>query len=132
MNWWRHPDCPPEGTQLCSWDELPVEGGLERVFGSSGDPLHLVVLRAGEDAVCFVNLCPHFSLPLNHEPGRFLTFDGSVVCAHHTAFFQLADGVCTEGPCLGMALERVPVMHRQGVVILGSGSGGVRQGGDTA
>lgn len=122
MNWRRHPDCPAPGTRLCAWDDLPAEGGLERVFGASVDPLRLVVLRAGEVAVCFVNVCPHFSLPLNHEPGRFLTWDDAVVCAHHTAFFRLADGVCTEGPCMGMALDQVPVMRQGSEVIFGDGA----------
>ncbi len=123
MSGLRHPACPPEGTRLCAWDAVPTDGGLEVLFGSADEPLRLVVLRRGDEAVCFVNLCPHFSLPLNHEPGHFLVFEGAVVCAHHTAFFRLADGLCTEGPCLGMSLVELPVHREAEGVRLGQAPG---------
>ncbi len=112
---------PPVGSRLCGFDEIPADGGLERVFGAEPDPLRLVLLRAAEGVACFVNVCPHFSLPLNHEPGRFLVFDDAVVCAHHTAFFRLSDGICTDGPCRGVGLERVAVHRIGNDVLMGPG-----------
>ncbi len=68
-----------------------------------------------------VNRCPHFSLPLDFEPGEFSTYDGRILmCAHHSAMFRFEDGVCVEGPCAGHRLDPVEVRISDDTVQLSS------------
>ena len=118
MSWREHPDCPPPGTVLCALSAVPDQGGHEIVFGTH-EPLRLLVLRQGERIWAYENRCPHFSLPLNFDPQVFVTLDGLVMCAHHTAFFRFEDGYCVDGPCRTSALTAVPAHCKDGQVVLG-------------
>ncbi|HEU0201884.1 MAG TPA: Rieske 2Fe-2S domain-containing protein [Burkholderiaceae bacterium] len=70
----------------------------------------VVILRRGSECWAYVNRCPHFSIPLDFEPGTFATYDGEVLmCAHHSALFRFEDGRCIDGPCAGQRLEAVPI-----------------------
>ncbi len=108
MNWQQHPDCPTEGTRLCALDEIPDGGGHEVSFGDGRENFRVLLLRQGDSVYSYVNYCPHFSLPLNYEPQTFVTLDGLIMCAHHTAFFNFSDGRCVDGPCVGDGLVPLP------------------------
>ncbi len=109
MSWKKRPFAPEPGTYVCDVGHIPDGGGYGVSFGGGEEAFRLVLLRSGGDIWAYMNNCPHFSLPLNFEEQKFLTLDMEVVCAHHTAFFRFDDGMCTEGPCRGNALEAVPV-----------------------
>lgn len=119
MIWHDHPCCPAPGTLLCEAAEIPDDGGREVVFGPEPDVLRLLLLRQGERVWAYENICPHFSLPLNYDPQVFVTLDGLVMCAHHTAFFRFDDGRCVDGPCAGAGLTPVPVRCADGHVVFG-------------
>jgi nitrite reductase/ring-hydroxylating ferredoxin subunit len=69
--------------------------------------------------VGYVNRCPHFSVPLDFEPGEFATYDGEVLtCAHHSALFRYEDGYCIEGPCQGQQLDSVALRVESSKVFL--------------
>ena len=108
---WHTFDCAPAaGTALCALAELPDGRAREFSFGEGRDRFRMIVLRSGEQVWGYVNRCPHFSLPLNVEPDRFVLFEHShIYCAVHTAMFRFTDGHCEEGPCVGAALTPVPV-----------------------
>jgi nitrite reductase/ring-hydroxylating ferredoxin subunit len=58
----------------------------------------------------YANRCPHFSVPLDFEPGDVLCYRGQVLmCAHHSALFRFEDGHCIEGPCAGASLDAVEI-----------------------
>ncbi len=119
MNWQDHPDKPAEGTRLCALADIPNEGGREVAFGEGRENFKLLLLRQGEMVWSYLNFCPHFSLPLNYEPQTFVTLDGLVMCAHHTAFFNFFDGRCVDGPCVGDGLVSLPSFVRAGEVFFG-------------
>lgn len=107
-DWKTHPDCPADGTWLCQLGDIPDDGGFEVCFGSGREAFRVLLLRQEDEIWAYTNNCPHFSLPLNFKPQTFLVMDSMIVCAHHTAFFRFEDGLCTEGPCLGMKLTALP------------------------
>jgi len=91
-------------------EEIPDGGGCERSFGSGQQRFGVLLLRRGVHVWGYVNQCPHFSIPLNYEPGVFWTYDGEILmCAHHSAMFHFEDGQCFDGPCKGRSLTPVPV-----------------------
>ena len=70
----------------------------------------MFVVRQGGEVRGYLNLCPHFSLPLNHRAGQFTDPErGVVMCYTHFATFRFEDGFCLEGACEGSSREPVPV-----------------------
>jgi len=51
----------------------------------------MIVLRQGQTVTAFVNVCPHFQIPLDHRATvtRFREF---VLCSQHYAAFRVTDG----------------------------------------
>ena len=101
-------DAPRPG-YLCDLDAVPDGGALEIPAEAPGAP-GVVVVRRGEQAWAYRNICPHFSIPLNYEPNTFWAYDSELLmCAHHSALFRFEDGRCIDGPCEGSTLTRVTV-----------------------
>lgn len=107
-DWRALPFAPEYGTRLCRVQEVHEGRGTEIAFGEGKDAFRIVLFRLGERVLAYHNCCPHFSLPLNYEPGLFHIYEGDVLmCAHHTAMFRLVDGECFDGPCSGAHLTRI-------------------------
>ena len=65
---WRH--AAAAGSRLCSIDDVEDGGCLEVRCRPEPAP-SLLVLRSAGRAWAYLNVCPHFSLPLNARPGEF-------------------------------------------------------------
>ncbi len=99
---------------LCNINEIP-DGGAYATEDVLQSPV--VLIRRADQVWAYLNQCPHFSIPLDFEPGVFCTYETSwIMCAHHSAMFRFEDGVCVDGPCEGAALTRVEVEVRDGCV----------------
>ena len=104
---------PQPGTPLCRLDE--IEDGEARGFslGAGAEALDIFVLREGDGARAYLNVCPHLGTPLDWggfdgSGGRFVSADsGNILCATHGAEFRPEDGFCLSGPCIGQSLQRV-------------------------
>jgi nitrite reductase/ring-hydroxylating ferredoxin subunit len=109
---------PAAGTTLCKLDEIPDPGAKGRLF-RAGDQLFLgFLVRRGSAVFGYVDRCPHAGMPLAAVGDRYLTRRGdAILCANHGALFRLSDGVCTSGPCAGLALMPWPVRVRDGDVV---------------
>jgi nitrite reductase/ring-hydroxylating ferredoxin subunit len=94
---------------LCRLDDIP-DGGAIAVDAMLADGEEsLIVLRRGDDAHAFLNICPHAGRRLDWAPGKFLIKDAVLVCAAHGASFAAMSGECTAGPCRGDRLRKVAV-----------------------
>jgi nitrite reductase/ring-hydroxylating ferredoxin subunit len=110
VSWREHRFAPAPGTVLCRLEEVPDGACKELRFGPGEDSFDLLLYRRGGEVRAYVNCCPHFSLPLNAQPGEFLLLRNSqIMCAYHCAVFRLEDGHCIAGPAEGLGLEPVPV-----------------------
>jgi nitrite reductase/ring-hydroxylating ferredoxin subunit len=95
-------------SRLCPFADVPDGGAHVVDKDDAGRPV--VVVRRGQQVWAYVNRCPHFSVPLDFEPGTVFCYKSQVLmCAHHSALFRFDDGRCIEGPCEGASLEAVPV-----------------------
>ena len=85
---------------------VPVPRGSSEVAH-----LELFVVRGGDGSVrAFENHCPHAGGPLNMLPDRFFARDGEhLLCTRHAAMFSPDSGACVRGPCVGEALNALPV-----------------------
>jgi nitrite reductase/ring-hydroxylating ferredoxin subunit len=109
MAWRGHPHAPAPGTELGCADAIPDGQGREFKFGPEHDLFRMFVVRFGGDVFGYLNVCPHFSLPLNYRADQFTTRDGEILCSMHFALFRPSDGVCIDGACPGRALDPVPL-----------------------
>ncbi|MDX1574689.1 MAG: Rieske 2Fe-2S domain-containing protein [Kiloniellales bacterium] len=111
------------GQVLCRLDEIPdgTAKGFE-LDGSpdGGEPLEILVVREGDRAFAYVNVCPHTGSPLDWQPDDFMSEDGcNIMCHTHGALFEVADGFCVAGPCAGDSLTAVKVaLDASGNVVL--------------
>ena len=105
------------GRVLCRLDD--IEDGQAKGFtlgqgqeaGQKLEAREIFVVRAGARAFGYVNSCPHLGTPLDWQGDRFIALEsGLIMCATHGALFQIADGFCVDGPCVGESLEPVPVV----------------------
>ncbi len=79
---------------------------------------HGFVVRRGDAVFGHVDLCPHARVPLAQQLDRYLTPEGALIqCSWHGALFQIEDGLCVGGPCVGQRLEPWPVAVVDGMIV---------------
>ncbi|MBU6469828.1 MAG: Rieske (2Fe-2S) protein [Gammaproteobacteria bacterium] len=103
---------------ICPLSELPAPGA--RGFSRPGArfPDEYFVVRHGDALRAYRNICPHAGNGLNWKEDAFLTRDKTLImCAAHGALFNPESGVCVAGPCVGRALQAVPVKIEDGMVV---------------
>ncbi|HYT54725.1 MAG TPA: Rieske (2Fe-2S) protein [Verrucomicrobiae bacterium] len=65
----------------------------------------------------YVNRCPHTGITLDWVNNQFFSVDGRyLMCATHGAVFEPPSGECIWGPCVGLALQSVPLEIADGQV----------------
>ena len=113
--------------RLCRLEDIAP--GSSRGFGPPlGGFTGLFAIRpkhAGANQVyVYVNACPHIGVALDWTPDDFLTRDGAnIVCSTHGALFTIYTGLCTQGPCKGDRLERVPAIIEDGWILVSENAG---------
>lgn len=109
----------PAGSPLCRLEAIEDGDCAEISCGTGAAAPRLILMRSAGSVWAYINRCPHFSLPLNAETGRFLIVGlRQIMCAYHCAVFRFEDGLCIEGPAKGMSLDPVPVSVIDGTVIV--------------
>jgi len=104
---------------LCRVAELSDPGTKNVVFGEGEDELDVVIVKTQGTAYAYINSCPHQFIPLETFPNQFLTSDKRhLICSGHGALFELATGLCTQGPCVGQALDRLKTVECDGGIYL--------------
>ena len=123
MTDWRDPSSAPAlGTALGPLSEVPDNGAKEYVFGKGREPFRMVVVRRGEGASGYINICPHHQIPMNKADGRPFTADDLLWCGLHYFQSRFEDGFCVDGPCKGNTLTPVTVVGREGLLEIGRNS----------
>lgn len=118
--WRARPFAPALGQGLGALETVQDGGAKEYVFGVGLNRFRMFVVRRGARAFGYLNICPHYSLPLNHRQDEFLTRDGGrIMCRQHLALFAIEDGRGLEGACEGRGLDMVPVSVRDGEMVIG-------------
>ncbi|NUF30653.1 Rieske (2Fe-2S) protein [Acinetobacter oleivorans] len=90
-----------------------------RVLHPEDESKSIVVIKGQNSFYAYENVCPHFSVQLDYKDGVFSTYKNKLImCAHHSAMFDITTGECVDGPCKGHYLKAVPVDVKDGVVFL--------------
>jgi len=100
---------------VCREEEV-TEGDAWRFLAGNYD---LIVARKDGKLYAYRNECPHMNLPLiNRLKGLLNKEQGHLICVQHAAVFDIKNGFCVKGPCLGMVLESVEIELIDGGIFL--------------
>ena len=112
-----NPARPAPGVRLCALDEI-ADPGAKGFTYREGEALFAgFVVRLGDEAIGYIDRCPHAGTPLSLQPDRFLTREGDLIlCATHGALFRIGNGQCIAGPCAGQRLSPWPIAVAGGEV----------------
>ena len=87
-------------------------------FGKRG-AFSMFVVRTGDAVHAYVNICPHFGIPLNDRKPTFLTDDRSRIrCTTHFSEYRFEDGYGVAGLGEGCWLDPVPVSVVDGMIVI--------------
>ena len=107
------------GLALCRLEEIPDRTGKGFTIQHGDKEIEMLVVRVGAAAYGYVNWCPHYGITLEWMKDKFVDLDGAhIQCSTHGAAFRFEDGFCVWGPCVGEALEPMPVVVSDGTVHL--------------
>jgi len=104
---------------LCSLQDIDPDSGKEVLVQDGDGRQYIALFRQGDAVKAYLNSCPHQGRSLNWAPDQFLIDkDGTLVCPHHGACFEISSGVCVSGPCEGASLVPVEIEVRDGIIHL--------------
>ena len=117
--WRLRPRAPEPGAQLGPLDDIPDGDAKEYVFGRGTTVFSMFVVRRGEAVYGYLNICPHYSSPLNFRFGQFLNEDKTFIrCTSHFAEFRIEDGYGVKGAAERCWLDPVPVRVERGMIVI--------------
>jgi len=109
------------GEAICAEDMLTDGTSVKfRVAGGERGGEAFLVRFEGR-YYAYRNVCAHMALGLDMDDNDFFTIDSrALICKTHGATYQPDTGLCFGGPCYGESLDRLPVIVKDGAVVLDS------------
>ena len=119
--WRMRPRAPMPGQVLCRMEEIADGEAREFVFGRGTTVFSMFAVRRGSDVFGYLNICPHYSSPLNCRAGEFLSPDKQRIrCTMHFAEFRIEDGFGVAGAAEGCWLDPIPLTVEGGIIAIGN------------
>lgn len=121
--WFDQKNAPEQGHVLCRSDEIEIGRVKEFEFGESiKTRFRMFVYRSENDVLAYLNSCPHFQVPLNIHSGKLFSSDRTQFqCCQHYAKFDKTTGICTDGPCEGRSLTKIPIIETNEEIFISEG-----------
>ena len=117
--WRTRPRAPLPGTILCLLDDIADNAAKEFVFGRGTTVFSMFVVRRANQVFGYLNICPHYSSPLNCREGEFLSDDRTRIrCSAHFAEYRIEDGFGVAGAGERCWLDPVPVHVENGIIVI--------------
>ena len=93
---------------VCSLDKLKTICSYGCQITINGQETHYFLVYHDNQVYSYLNQCPHTGINLNWMPNQFLDRNNELIqCATHGALFNIEDGFCIRGPCVGDRLHKV-------------------------
>ncbi len=116
--------CPPPGTPLPDALSIKPDRSKSYSFGKGAERCEIFLTHKDGALYAYINDCPHIHSPLDWQPDRFLNRENThIICGTHGALFELSDGRCIEGPCIGRKLTPIPLQMGDDGVEIGAKTG---------
>lgn len=108
----------PAGVALAPLTAVADGAARNFVLQMRAGRFHGFVVRRGEHVAGYVDRCPHMGVPLAQRLDDYLTPGGDrIACSWHGAIFEIDDGRCVGGPCVGARLAPWPVTVADGMIV---------------
>ena len=105
--------------KLCRLNDIEDPGSRGFSIETALGALELFVIKRNGAVFGYQNTCPHTGVCLDWMPHRFLDIDKTlIICATHGALFEIDNGHCVSGPCLGEKLTSLRLEVADNVVFL--------------
>ena len=92
----------------CSLEELKKSKCLGFELNDGTTKLEYFLVYYKNAVYSYINQCPHTGINLEWMPNQFLdSSDELIQCSTHGALFNIENGVCLRGPCLGDRLKTI-------------------------
>ena len=107
------------GTILGPLDDIADRDAKEYVFGRGTTVFSMFVVRRANAVFGYLNICPHYSSPLNCYVGNFISEDRSHIrCTSHFAEFRIEDGYGVRGAAERCSLDPVPLRVENDMIVI--------------
>lgn len=95
---------------LCHTTDLDNSDAKSLTIAFNDREIDIFVIRNRRGIFAYLDVCPHAGTPLEWQADRFFEESGRyILCATHGAHFEVHNGLCISGPCLGESLKRLPL-----------------------
>ncbi|MDT8283515.1 MAG: Rieske 2Fe-2S domain-containing protein, partial [Gammaproteobacteria bacterium] len=87
---------------LCKTTDIEDPGSKSFEVRIKRKTLAIFVVHKNGEFFAYHNQCPHTGVNLEWQEDQFLDLDKELIqCATHGALFNINDGRCIAGPCVG-------------------------------
>jgi len=91
---------------VCRMPDIPRRSSRRFTLGTGRHSLEIILIRKYTRVFAYRNCCPHQAISLDLGSEDVLTDDKRyIMCVNHAAVFDIENGQCLAGPCLGECLE---------------------------
>jgi nitrite reductase/ring-hydroxylating ferredoxin subunit len=91
-------------------EDIPENGSKGFSLEARSGEIEFFVVRRNNHYFAYVNSCPHTNINLEWLPDQFLDNNDELIqCSLHGAKFNVEDGMCIFGPCLGKKLKSLEI-----------------------
>ncbi|MFN0304687.1 MAG: Rieske (2Fe-2S) protein [Burkholderiales bacterium] len=105
---------------ICASSALQDGGdGVRFTIPSGGGRSEAFAIRFRGSVHAYLNRCGHVPMELDWNSGKFFDAEETqLICSTHGAIYDAASGACRGGPCRGNGLIRVPIIERDGLILI--------------
>lgn len=92
--------------RVCKLDDLNESGSYAWSGMVNDELIQCVLILHQGNVYSYLNRCPHTGVNLDWLTNQFLDNNNEYIqCATHGALFNIEDGYCLRGPCVGDRLQ---------------------------
>jgi len=104
---------------LCNTNDIEDPGSKAFEVKIKRKTQSIFVVHKDGEFYGYLNQCPHTGATLEWQEDQFLDLDKALIqCAIHDARFIINTGECIAGPCVGDALQVIPLFIEDGTLYL--------------
>ena len=93
---------------VCGLEKLRDSRCLGWEIKLNGSQIQCFLVYHSNYIYSYLNQCPHTGVNLDWQPHQFLDTNNELIqCTTHGALFNIKDGSCIRGPCVGSKLQAV-------------------------
>ena len=105
------------GKRVAAVGELEHGRSKKFTLRRGGRDLEALLVNYQGHHFAYVNRCPHTGITLDWVNNQFFSSDNRyLMCATHGAVFEPPSGECIWGPCVGLSLQRLPIVIDDGQI----------------